>query len=73
MPTKRRPFIRPYYCAGTHSALKRAHRGIEFRSEVATAHNFLFSLTGCDVLHFTWNGDGDQEQVQLSEILDIVH
>ncbi|CAM9157825.1 unnamed protein product [Ectocarpus sp. 6 AP-2014] len=44
-------------------ALADANRAIAFVSEVADGRNFLMNLTGCRVLHFTWNGDGDQEKV----------
>lgn len=47
--------------------LATAERGFEFRSEVASEHNFLMNLTGCRVLHFTWNGDQDQEQVMFED------
>lgn len=47
----------------THRALAEAGREIAFLSEVADGHNFPMNLTGCRVLHFTWNGDGNQEQV----------
>lgn len=47
----------------TRSTLERVRRGIEFCSKVASAQNFLLNLTGCRVLHFTWNGDGNEEQV----------
>lgn len=46
------------------SALAEAYQVIEFRSQVATPDSFLLDLTGCRVLHFTWNGDGDEEQVR---------
>eukprot|EP00903_Cladosiphon_okamuranus_P010648 g10069.t1 len=46
-------------------ALAEAGREIAFLSEVADGHNFPINLTGCRVLHFTWNGDGNQEQVMF--------
>ncbi|CAM9438393.1 unnamed protein product [Ascophyllum nodosum] len=45
--------------------LSEAQRGIEFRSEVASANHFLYNLTGCRALHFTWNGDHQQNQVMV--------
>lgn len=54
-----------------HRALAKANRGILFLSEVADGPNFLMNLTGCRVLHFTWNGDKDQEKVEPANyILD---
>lgn len=49
--------------APTHRALAEGRREIAFLSEVADGHNFPMNLTGCRVLHFTWNGDCNQEQV----------
>lgn len=46
-------------------ALAEARREIAFLSKVADSHNFFLNLTGCRVLHFTWNGDGNQEKVRL--------
>lgn len=60
-------YVRSYFGENAffvaHRALAEASRGITFLSEVADGQNFLMNLTGCRVLHFTWNGDGDQEKV----------
>lgn len=57
------------FLSHTRSTLESVRRGIEFCSEVASAQNFLLNLTGCRVLHFTWNGDGNQEQVPDSQYI----
>lgn len=55
-----------------HRALAEASRDIAFLSEFADGQNFLMNLTGCRVLHFTWNGDGDQEKVGSTNYSSVV-
>ncbi|CAM9422873.1 unnamed protein product [Choristocarpus tenellus] len=48
-------------------ALDSGHRRILYKSEVGKISKFLLCLTGCRVMHLTWNGSKEQRQVPCED------